>query len=81
MFSRHTRQCSTSIGCAIPRFQDEVGNLVGMRDQRKMARLHFDSLDAHALGHEAFEIRIDRPVFYRNGIEARFRSRGRMMQP
>ena len=27
-------------------FQDEVGNLVGMRDQRKMARLHFDSLDA-----------------------------------
>jgi hypothetical protein len=33
-------------------FQDQPGDLVGMRDQREVARLHFDGLGAHALGHE-----------------------------
>src|SRR6266478_5767882 len=59
-------------------FQDQLGDLVGMRDQREMARLHFDGLGAHALGHEAFEIGIDRPVFRGNGIETRLRPPGRM---
>ena len=38
-------------------------DFVGLGDQRQMARLHFDGLGAHALGHETFEIWIDRPVF------------------
>ena len=59
-------------------FQDELGNLVGMRDQREMACLHLDGLGAHPLGHKAFEIGIDRPVFRGNGIETRLRPPGRM---
>src|SRR6266446_5113548 len=43
-----------------------------------MARLHFDGLGAHSLGHEAFEIGIDRPVFRGNGIETWLRPPGRM---
>jgi hypothetical protein len=43
-----------------------------------MAGLHLDGLGAHALGHETFEIRIDRPVFRGNGIETRLRPPGRM---
>jgi Protein of unknown function (DUF938) len=41
---------------------------IGMGDQREMAGLHLDGLGAHPLGHEAFEIGIDRPVFRGNGI-------------
>ena len=41
-----------------------------------MACLHFDGLGTHALGHEAFEIGIDRPVLRGNGIEARLRPPG-----
>src|ERR1700680_3936012 len=57
-------------------FQDELGNLVGMRDQREMACLHLDGLGAHPLGHKAFEIGIDRPVLRGNGIETRLRRQG-----
>src|SRR5258708_12285399 len=59
-------------------FQDQPRDLVGLRYQRQVTRLHFDGLGAHALGHEAFEIGIDRPVFRRNGIETRLRPPGRM---
>ena len=58
--------------------QDQPGDFVGLRYQRQVTRLHFDGLGAHALGHEAFEIGIDRPVFRRNGIETRLRPPGRM---
>ena len=44
-------------------FLDELGNRVGMRDQREMACLQFVRRGAHPLGHETFEIGIDRPVF------------------
>jgi hypothetical protein len=43
-----------------------------------MTRLHFDGLGAHPLGHESFEIGIDRAVFRGNGIETRLRPPGRM---
>ena len=43
-----------------------------------MARLHFDGHGAHALGHEAFEIGIDRPVLRGDGIETRLRPPSRM---
>src|SRR5258707_15024635 len=59
-------------------FQDQPGDLVRLGYQRQVTRLHFDGLGAHALGHEAFEIGIDRPVFRRNGIETRLRPPGRM---
>src|SRR5882672_3847520 len=59
-------------------FQDELGNLVGLGYQRQVTRLHFDGLGAHPLGHEAFEIGIDRPVFRGNGIETRLRPPGRL---
>src|SRR5947209_14459862 len=51
---------------------------VGLRDQGQVARLHLERLGAHALGHEAFEIGIDRPVFRRNSIETRLRAPGRV---
>jgi hypothetical protein len=44
-------------------FEDQPRDFVGMGDQREMAGLHLDGLGAHALGHEAFEIGIDRAVF------------------
>src|ERR1700751_378347 len=59
-------------------FQDQSGDLVGMRDQREVARLYFDGLGAHALGHEALEIGINRPVFRGNSIETRLRPPGRV---
>jgi hypothetical protein len=43
-----------------------------------MARLHFDGLGLHPLGHEALEVWIDRSVFCRNRIVARVRSQGRV---
>src|ERR1700683_1409459 len=43
-----------------------------------MACLHLDGPGAHTLGHETFEVGIDRPVFRRNGIETRLRTPGRV---
>src|ERR1700691_623005 len=59
-------------------FEDQPRDFVGLGDQRKMAGLHLDGLGAHALGDEAFEIGIDRPVFRRNRIETRLRPPGCM---
>jgi hypothetical protein len=59
-------------------FEDQPRDFVGMGDQREMAGLHLDGLGAHALGHEALEIGIDRSVFRGDGIEARLRPPGRM---
>src|SRR4029077_1560703 len=59
-------------------FEDQPRDLVGMGDQREMAGLHLDGLGAHALAHEAFEIRIDRPVFRGNGVETWLRPPRRM---
>ena len=49
-----------------------------MRDQREMARLHFDGLGTHTFGHEAFEIGIDGAVFGRYRIKTRLRAPGRL---
>src|ERR1700722_6206776 len=69
-------------GCALlglsGGFQDQPGNLVGLRYQRQVTRLNFDGLGTHPRGHEAFEIGIDRAVFRGNGIETRLRPPGRM---
>jgi len=58
-------------GLLSPGFEDQVGDFVGMGDQCEMARLHLDGLGAHALGHEALEVRVDRAVLSRNGVIAR----------
>jgi SAM-dependent methyltransferase len=58
-------------GLLSPGFEDQVGDFVGMGDQCEMARLHLDGLGAHALGHEALEVRVDRAVLGRNGVIAR----------
>ena len=50
--------------------QDQPSDLVGMGDQRQVTCLYFDGLRAHALGHETFEIGIDRPIFRGNRIES-----------
>src|SRR3984885_15441988 len=60
------------------RLEDQTSDRVGLRDQRKVARLYFDGLGVHALGHEPFEIGIDRPVLGRDGIETRLRPPRRM---
>src|SRR5580658_5998183 len=49
-----------------------------MGDQRHVACLHFDSLGAHALGHEAFKIRIDGAVFGRDSVETWLRAPSRL---
>ena len=49
--------------------QDQVGDRVGVRDQRQVARLDFDRLRAHPLGHETLQVGIDRPVLGGHGIE------------
>src|ERR1700748_2091153 len=83
---RVTRQCGhapsrrklpflLSLAC---RLEDQFRDGVGLRYQGKVARLHFDGFRAHALGHEALEIRIDRPVLRRDGIETGLGAPGRM---
>jgi hypothetical protein len=46
--------------------QDQVGDLLRMRDERQMAGLHLDRRRAHTFGHEPLEIGIDCPIFRRN---------------
>jgi hypothetical protein len=59
-------------------FQGWPADLPWMKNQQHVAFLHFDGLVAHALGQEAFKIRIDGAVFGRNGIETWFRPPGRL---
>src|SRR5205814_6376357 len=72
-FDRLPARAGCWLGLLSSGFEDQPGDLVRMRDHRHMARLQLDGLGAHALGHEAFEIGIDRAVFRRNGIETRLR--------
>ena len=58
--------------------RDEPGDLVRVGDQRQMACLHLDGLCVHALGHEAFEIRVDRAILGRDRIPAWLRTPGRL---
>ena len=44
--------------------QNEVRDLVGMTDQRQVARIDFNSRRLHARSHEAFELRIDRAILF-----------------
>jgi len=52
-------------------FEDQSRDFVGMGNQRKMAGLHFYGPGSHAPGHESLEVRIDRAVLGRDGVEAR----------
>jgi hypothetical protein len=45
------------------RLQDQIRDRVGLRYEGNVTRLYLDGFRAHALCHEALEIRIDRPVF------------------
>ena len=49
-----------------------------MGDQREVAGSQLNGLGAHALGHEAFEVGIDGPIFRRNSIETRLCPPGRL---
>src|SRR5277367_2209073 len=49
-----------------------------MGDQRQMACLHLNGSCAHAFGHEAFKIRIDRAVLSRDSIETWLRPPSRL---
>src|ERR1700720_2787732 len=60
------------------RIEDQIRDQVRLRYEGKVACFHLDRLCAHALGHEAFKIRINGPVFGRYGIPARLRSPCRM---
>jgi hypothetical protein len=57
-------------------FKDKPRNRVGIRDHRDVARFQLNRLRAHALGHEPFEVGIDRPVLRGKGLEAGFGSPG-----
>src|SRR6476660_5508881 len=48
--------------CPARGLDDESRDLVGMREHRHVARRQFDRLGAHALGHEALEVRVDGAV-------------------
>ena len=78
--SRHKplryRASTSSLALMSRGFQDQVGDLVGVRDQGEMSGIHLDRLRAHSLGHEAFESGIYRPIVFRDGIEARLRVPG-----
>src|SRR5271154_722172 len=47
-----------------------------MGDQRQMAPLDLESPGAHALCHEALEVRIDGAILRRDGVIARLRAPG-----
>src|SRR5215472_9597436 len=53
------------------RFKDQARDRIGLRYEGKVACLDLDRRRAHALGHEALEIGIDRAVFRRHGVPAR----------
>src|SRR5258708_775766 len=46
--------------------QDQLRNFIGLRDERQVTRFNLDGLGAHALGHEALKVRVDRAVLGRN---------------
>jgi len=56
------------------RFQYQVRNRIGLRYERNVACFDLDRLRAHALRHEALQVRVDSPVFRRDGVPARLRS-------
>ena len=56
--------------------QDQIGDLLWMRDKRQMAGVHLNRRCSHAFGHKALQIGIDRPILRRNRIEARLRTPG-----
>src|ERR1700674_2909108 len=49
-----------------------------MGDQREVACFHLDRSCAHSFGHEALEIRVDRPIFGGDRIETRLRTPRRL---
>src|SRR5262249_51441940 len=55
------------------RVKNESRDRVGLRYEGKMPRLYLDRFRAHALGHEALEIGIDRAVFCRDSVPARLK--------
>src|SRR5258708_15917857 len=65
-------------GDATGRLQDQIGDLAGVGDDAEMAGREFDGPGLHALGHEALEVRVDRPVLGRDLVEARLGAPGRL---
>ena len=58
--------------------QDEVSNLLRMRDQGQVTGLDLDRLGLHPIGHEALQLGRDRPVFRGDGVPTRLRPPGRL---
>src|SRR5262245_7641827 len=56
------------------RLENQIRDRVGLRYEGNMARFDLDRFRAHAFRHEAFQIRIDRPVFRGHSVPARLRS-------
>ncbi len=58
--------------------QDEVSNLLRMRDQGQVTGLDLDRLGLHPTGHEALQLGRDRPVFRGDGVPTRLSPPGRL---
>jgi hypothetical protein len=58
--------------------QDQIGDLVRMRDQRQMTGLNLDRLGFHPIGPEALQLGRDRPVFRGDGVPTRLGPPGRL---
>jgi hypothetical protein len=56
------------------RFQYQISNRLGLRDEGNVTGLDLDRFRAHALCHEALKIRVDRPILRRHGVPAWLRS-------
>src|SRR5258708_12803270 len=55
------------------RFQDQVSNSIWLRYEGNVTRLYLDRFRAPALGHEAFELGVDRPSLRGHSVPARLR--------
>ena len=58
-------------------FEDQVSDFFGVGDQRQVARRQLDGGSVHALGEEAFQVRVDGLVEAGNRVPGRFGMPGR----
>src|ERR1700730_16149177 len=64
--------------CSACGAQDEVSNLLRMRDQGQMTGLNLDRLGLHPIGHETLQLGRNRPVFRGDGVPTRLGPPGRV---